>query len=457
MELNLNITDSKDIKKAISGVCNKLNINLDSKLQNDYQNGKYPKLLSYEKIDKSRIVIPVIQKYLIGAQTYLNQPTQYFDIFRLCRPVILIQILNQSLGIIIDKVENYQDKLKKLCKETEYDPFESILFELFVASNYAQLNQVKNIVFLDETGSKSPDIEVATINNLFYIECKKFDRFSNLVPELRKIAVAKAGPIVQVLLKNRISAIIELIYFNHPNEILEKDILKACNKAIITSTLIINKNFSIKIIPLDNNKIDGYILFPSPKCYWDRYEYKEKGDWDGIYSTFSAKFARIESIVEKKEYSSSWIDDFNWEIAIKWKVRNDKLVWKQKRLSYTRIFKGLNQLKTKGPNSILHVWFERKPSKGHSKNELLHFLQTLRSNSNDIFSWLLFNETIFDVSLQGIYDLIEHTHIIKGPSAKTKFPLVTNIFTKDNLNQGIGEFGKGHPLPDIDDVCDQTM
>jgi len=90
---------NNEVEEAISGICAKLGITIDAKIKTEYQNGKHPNLLSYEKVEKAKIEIPCIQKYLIGAQTYLDQPCQFFDIFRLCRHVILIQNLNKAIEI----------------------------------------------------------------------------------------------------------------------------------------------------------------------------------------------------------------------------------------------------------------------------------------------------------------------------------------------------------------------
>ena len=46
--------------------------------------------------------------------------------------------------------------------------------------------------------------------------------------------------------------------------------------------------------------------------------------------------------------------------------------------------------------------------------------------------------------------MIEHAHPISGPSAKGKPPQITNIFTAGYEEEGLGEFGVGHDLPDID-------
>jgi hypothetical protein len=88
---------------------------------------------------------------------------------------------------------------------------------------------------------------------------------------------------------------------------------------------------------------------------------------------------------------------------------------------------------------------------GHRHGELMHFFEKLRRNAKDFFSWLIFNETILEVSPKGRFDLIEHAHIIEGPSASTKRPFVTNIFTHGTGVES-GPFGIGKELPHIDNL-----
>jgi hypothetical protein len=96
-EIKTMASNFPEIEDAISGVCSILGIEIDRDLQREYQNGKHPALLSYEKVEKTNIAIPTIQKYLIGSQTILNQPCTFYDINRACRHYFFIQILYRAL------------------------------------------------------------------------------------------------------------------------------------------------------------------------------------------------------------------------------------------------------------------------------------------------------------------------------------------------------------------------
>ncbi len=80
----------------------------------------------------------------------------------------------------------------------------------------------------------------------------------------------------------------------------------------------------------------------------------------------------------------------------------------------------------------------------------MRFCETLKSTKKDAFEWIVFNETCLDCSPKGYFDMIEHAHFYRGPKAKKKEPLITNIFTRPSDSKGTGVFGIGQDLPDID-------
>jgi len=443
---------SKDVENAIRGVTEKLGISLDEKLQKEYQNGKHPGLLMYEKLEKPALEIPCIQKYLIGATTYLKQPCQFYDIYRSCRHVIFIQILNNALNIVIDRVNNYEPRIERLLEESLYDGFESVLYEIVVASVYAKIADVKYVVFLDEKDAKTPELEIILNNDNLFVECKKFNRNSDIVNQIRDTVRDKAKLTLDTFAAMNQSALIEVAFHIDPKVVSEFAIRDACVESFRNRSLIFEKEITVSVKPLNRQKFDEYLLYPSPKYYWERYGYKTNDEWFGITSAMKARFAHHID-VEGVDYepASTWLDDVDFECALKWKLTDEDIIWKYKRLGYSLIFDGLNQLQAKGQNSVLHVWFERDNSLGHRQNELLDFFYRLWSSQRDIFGWIVFNETILNVSVDGRFDLIEHAHPIRGPGATTEDPFVTGVFSDDKQRIKDGEFGIGNILPDIDE------
>ena len=165
----------------------------------------------------------------------------------------------------------------------------------------------------------------------------------------------------------------------------------------------------------------------------------------------SARYVDMSDNPHAGHCASTWLDDVDFDCKIKWRITNQEILARLQKISYKLLFKGLSQLRAMGTNTIMHSWIERGVW-GHRQDILMNFFNKLRSDQKEFFSWLIFNETILDVSPQGNIDLIEHAHIIQGPSATTP-PPVTNIFVNDKgMISGLGEFGIGNELPDIDSI-----
>jgi len=442
---------SQDVEQAVSSLCERLGIAVDTKVAQDYQNGKFPRLLSYEKLEKAELEIPPIQKYLIGATTFLNQPCHFYDLFRLCRHVIFLQCLSDALTTVVERACNYEPRLKRLCQARSYDSFEAIVYELVVAAKYCLLPDTPNVTFLPEETTDSPDLEVEGSSGKMFVECKRFDRSVDLSWGLRDIVRDKVHPAIDEFLKHRQSAVLEVSFHRDPNFVAVNKVIDFSLQSLRARTPIIDGDITVSVTPLEYRKLDEFTLYPSPKYYWERYGYRDKGEWFGLVSAINARFARPVSLVGLKgPLTSTWLDDVDWECVVKWKVTDENLVWRHKRLGYDRLFEGLGQLQRKGTNTILHVWFERDQSIGHRKNELLDFFARLTKHQQDIFGWIVFNETCLDVSLEGRFDLVEHAHVIQGPGAQNA-PPVTLVFQSDDYTEKtVGEFGVGCDLPDVD-------
>lgn len=123
---------------------------------------------------------------------------------------------------------------------------------------------------------------------------------------------------------------------------------------------------------------------------------------------------------------------------------------KYRRFAFDGVFKALEQLKDSGPNSTVHLWLESEYSIGGRRATLADLLGRIGAKARDIFGWIVINETLFDISPKGRFDMIQHAHFIRGPSATTKEPRVYSVFTPDETRDDGAEFGVGKELPDID-------
>ena len=446
------VFSKENVETAIREVCSALGITINKTLLEEYENGKHRDLLMYEKLQKPVLDIPAIQKYLISCQSFLDQPCQYYDIFRACRHVIFIQVLNDALKSA-KHIENHEEKLDILKHTKDYEPFESCLFELAVAHRYFSNREVAGVRFLEESTNESPDLEIELNTEKLYVECKKYNRSNDLSFAMREKVREKVSPLLNAFRELQVAAVIELSFHTYPQLIHSERIVHISMESLTSGCPIIDEDLTVYVKPLACQELKDYTLHPSPKYFWERYGFKERGEWFGLVHHMIARYAYYkENEKVWQNLASTWLDDVAWECAVKWKITNDEVIDRLRKLNYKRIFKGLSQLKSYSPSSSLHIWLERDYSLGHRQEEMLYFFHKIRSSGRDFFSWILFNETCLDVSPKGSFDLIEHCHIINGPSAQGGNPPVTNIFTKENEMDGPGEFGIGCDLPDIDSV-----
>src|ERR1039457_1027059 len=104
-----------DAGSAIDALRSRLGLVADSQLQAQFEAGLHPNLLSYEKVQASGISLPILEKYLIGASTYLHQPCNYYDIFRVCRCVNMVLFLNDAITILAGKsMRGLDERLERL-------------------------------------------------------------------------------------------------------------------------------------------------------------------------------------------------------------------------------------------------------------------------------------------------------------------------------------------------------
>lgn len=447
--------NNDDVRNAIDHICERLSIEVDETLLNEYSNGLHPTLLSYEKVEKAKKVIPTIQKYLIGASSYLQQPSFYYDIFRSCRHVIFIQHLSRAIKVLDGKTDYLDERLGILKKETGYEKMEATMFEILVAAAYYRNKHVSMVSFISEKQreKQTPDLKVILLGQEFYIECKKFNRTNDYSSEIRDEINNKLMLLRQLFRDQNISTLIELEFFVDPVNVDVRTIINMSMESYKKNKYIRNKYISVKTHRLPPIKFKDPILFPSSKYFWDRYSYEPQSKWQGIC------FAKLPHTIYQDEdnnfYYKTWIEEIEWECAIKWRISNDEILAKKRRINYNRIFKAFSQLKSYGAFTIVHCWFERESALGIRQNELNHFFLKMGKSKKDIFTWLNFNETVLTVSPKGYFDVIEHIHMVSGPSSSGAPSIVTNIFTPNEETESeIAEFGIGREMPNIDDVFD---
>lgn len=429
-------------------------IQIDPLIIDNYIRGHSPNLLDYEKLDDTSSPLTGFEKYLIGYESYIlyceRKPVQFYDIYRSCRYVIMLEILHSRISVL-EKIKNFQPRAERLVKAKTYDEFESVLFELIVASKYAAEYGSDKVEFLLETQEKQPDF-VVNLSEPIYVECKKMNRSIDEASEIRnKIRQLHLDFARSHTLAGR-SALLGVQLTLDPSEITQSEWNIAFEKALSSSDTkpTVCRFGEITKEPLSPETFKDLMLFPSPAIYLNRYKFDEGNPWHGLVHSAEFNFAQLKDSHHRS--ASTILDSIRADITLRWAASEDLNERVYRRTNFGLIFKGLKQLEKK-KNTVLHFCFERDSGAGHRRDNLLKLFNSMKEKG-DVFGWLILNELHFLVSPEGRFDLQEHAHPISGLAQFTKHPPISCVYA-DPLMGDYNDstlFGIGHILPDIDTV-----
>ncbi len=216
----MNMWSIEAVENAVENVCSTLDIGLEKQILDDYKMGKYPNFLIYEKLRdrESDLAIPAVQKYLISCRSYLEQPCQYYDIFRACRHVTFLQVLSNALRTT-NQMKNHEEKFSIIKNATNYEELEACIFELAVAHQYISNEHVSSVCFVERHGSPSPDLLVSIEGSEHYIECKRYNRASDVNYILRNVVREKLSCILHLFKERQEGALFEISFHKNPKYI----------------------------------------------------------------------------------------------------------------------------------------------------------------------------------------------------------------------------------------------
>jgi hypothetical protein len=441
---HVDLSDKEAMREAIDYICKQTGLTIKKSLLADYVSGRNLELLNHDKLlSGKKPPEPALGFYLICMEAWLLQPNASltFDIYRSSRIIPLIRALAIALQRCSGrKVKNLDDRIGRLTKAHTLDQMEAVLFEILCASRYAVAPGVSQVEFIREDAKPRPDLAVTIDSKLIFIECKKFDRLQGLPIAIRNV-VRQRFLATALYLRNRsISAVIEITFNTDPRKTRGEDIHRATIRALESGVRIQQAAYSvaarrIQVIPFSDS-----ILVVSP-AFHSRYDFRSN-EWQGIVNSLEAHYT-----------GPTWVDKINWEFAAKWKIANEEILWRHRRLNYDLLFKGIKQLNQDGGPGIMHVWIERDLSVGDRSSELIHFVASVKPEMSAHLSWLVFNEIIPDVTPAGRFEFVEHTHPVSGPCQIGSRPIVENVFVEaEDIVMERGEFGVGAVLPPLDEV-----
>ena len=443
-----------DVERAINGLRSKLQCAPNTRLQAEFDAGLHANLLSYQNRMAGGTPLLALEKYLVGATSYLHQPSNHYDIFGAGRCVIVIQLLDAALEVLQAKqIKGLPKRVERLLRVIDPDEFDSTAFELITAARYALVAGVDRIEFIDEQPpNRTPDILLTRGGADSFVECKKVVRVRDFSVDTRNRVRGLLNEVIASFRRQEISVLAEVAFTCNPECASPASLFRACEAALNDRVPIVTSQFTVKATGLPKFESKDFTLYPSPRFSWIRYGHRIRGEWFGIVHQVIGKPARRANLPKHLQGGvSTWLDSVEWDAAIKWKITAEDVVGKYRRFGFDGLFNAIEQINSAGLDSTVHLWLETDYFIGGRREVLLDFFRRLSAKQQHTVGWVVINETLLDVSPKGRFDLIEHAHMIQGPTATGPRPLVSGVFGLPSSPQTTGEFGVGEDLPDIDE------
>jgi hypothetical protein len=420
-----------DVERAISGLRLKLKLPSNTRLQAEFDAGLHPNLLAYQKKGSGRAPLSALETYLVGATSYLHQPSNYYDIFGAGRCVIMVLLLDGALEVLKAKqVKGLPKRTKRLAHVVDPDEFDSTAFELVTAARYVLVPGIDRLEFIDEQPpNRTPDFLVARAGTNSFVECKKMVRVRDFSIDTRKRVRELLNKVISSFRHHDIPLLAEVAFNCDPQRVTAPSLLQACEAALHDRLPIVTSQFTVKATRLPTFESKDYTLYPSPRLSWIRYGYRIRSEWFGIVDQVIGTRARVANVPKQLQGGlSTWFDSIEWDAAIKWKITAGNAVGKYRRFGFDCLFDAIKQINNAGLDSTVHLWLESDYFIGGRREALLDFFRRLSESQGRTVGWVVINETLLDVSPKGNFDLLEHAHKIRGPTATGPHPLVSGVF-----------------------------
>src|SRR4051794_5176948 len=116
--------------------------------------------------------------------------------------------------------QGWTSGLQRLKETTDYDVFDSGMFELLAAWRYSHDLSDSSVAFIPETAEKkTPDFSYHVYGVECFCECKKVNRSDLHTVRMRNAARDVLNPVVTSLRQDRISASADIVFHDDPAQI----------------------------------------------------------------------------------------------------------------------------------------------------------------------------------------------------------------------------------------------
>jgi hypothetical protein len=389
---------------------------------------------------------PALLRHLFLASAWLDEPSTdlFFDIYGSARAVPLIRNVARAVRASRHSPRAVR-RTERLTTLTDDDEFENLLLELSAFAAYGASERIGGVEFVDEDPtSKTPDLRVVPrAGSPYYVECKRAARRTDFAADLRANMAGPAQLLLDIAMHAGVDVLWDFTIKAAPDRISSSALSADAAEILRRGGMIVGEQYTLSVSRLRPPDLTNYRLYPAPEYYKLQYGFEagDKAEWHGISCAMDADF------------KGSFIDELHWESAVRWRIGDDELIWKHLRLPFTLVFKGLEQLVTHDPCSVLHFQYERGDNLGHRARFIGDLSRRLQERPKLTFRWLVFNEVEYGLSVGGRFSVTENAHFVNGTPMKTgERPDVPRLLTHpEDLKVGPAMWGVGTLMPSIDD------
>lgn len=441
----MDISDRTELRRAMERLADRTGVVLPRPVADEYLRGEVKQIDTHDGLRGAVTTLHPLVRYLAVCESYVLQPQLgeeprldlFYNIYAAARAVPMVRALDRALGALPVDTVGLGEKLQELRSSTTFSELESTIFEFVTAARYhTTLNAP--IEFIHDKSRRSPDF-LCRASQVIAVECKKYDKYNEISRELREVVNDLLVPTVMTFAAGGISALVDVRFKGDPRGLSHAAITKLAVQSLTRERAVRDHGVSVRTRPLPPPDLSTLWLFPSPKFHADRYGFYPGCSWNGLVNRMSCTLA-----------GPSIVDDISWEGAARWRLEDEDIVWRKRKLNYATMFSGVDQLRGWGDVRVLHVALDRDPAVGPRPDSLIGFLNKLYGGKDkSVADWIVFNELMTFPTVTGHLDFREHAHQVSNWQMNSKPPVALVFVGPEDAVDGEGSWGVGHDLPPL--------
>lgn len=297
------------------------------------------------------------------------------------RIIPIFHRIGQDLNQVL-QIKGIEDKVKKLVA-TNAEEADSTLFEILTALLWKKNDW--DVTFLPESTTKTPDIKATNGFKTFFVECKKFTKYSKYTMDERQKWVELSAPLSGLLMREKLSYVFDITFHTELKH-LARDFIKdeLCEKlkfSVPPCQLISNEFWSVHVSPVNIKAIQVHLRNNYVKLPSNQLNQLIGGKIDSDKNFMCDFKGKIENFGDNRPHTQ-YLDELDFAYGIFWKCDNSNAVQAKSRDIETKVKEAVKQFPTSSP-SIVHVGIEAYDGREVEQERYYKILNTV-ANANFI-------------------------------------------------------------------------